>query len=98
MNQIQQIQQASKTQRMFEKAESIVKLSRVRRTSNRNIWIIGSGNPATPEKFYSLQWIEELGGFMCDCPAFMYSPAEDSDGKPYCCHLLAAAMFERGLS
>ena len=79
---------------MYEKAESIVKAKRVRRTSNRNIWIVGSGNPATPKKFYSLQWIEEIGGFTCDCPAFTYCPAEDSGGKPYCCHLLAAALFE----
>jgi hypothetical protein len=37
----------SKEQRMVEKATSIVKAKRVRRTSNRNIWICGSGNPKT---------------------------------------------------
>jgi hypothetical protein len=96
MDMIQIQESKSKTQRMYEKAELIVKAKRVRRTSNRNIWIVGSGNVKTPSKYYAVIWDEELQALICDCPAFTYCPAEDSDGKPYCCHLLAAAMFESG--
>jgi len=97
MNQIQQIQkQESKEQRMLQKAKTIVAAKRVRRTSNRNIWTVGSGNVKTPEKWYAIQYSEELGLF-CDCPAFLYCPLEDKEGLPYCCHLLAVSLFEGGL-
>jgi hypothetical protein len=92
----EQTNQETKAQHMMNKATSIVASKRVRRTSNRHIWIVSSGNPKTPNKWYCVQWSEEVEAFLCDCPAFMYCPAEDREGKPYCCHLLAAALLEGG--
>jgi hypothetical protein len=89
----QQFQQETKEQRLIEKATAIANANRVRRTSNRKIWIVGSGNAKTPSKWYAVTWDEDLGVFLCDCPAYTYCPMGNTD-QPYCCHLLAVAIHE----
>jgi hypothetical protein len=93
MNQIEQIQEQNKHARLIEKATAIAAANRVRKTSNRNIWTVGSGNAKTPSKWYAVSWDEDLGIFLCDCPAYTYCPVGNTD-QPYCCHLLAVAIFE----
>jgi len=85
----------TKEQAMVKKVQYIIRAKRVRRTSNRNIWTCGSGNQKMPKKWYHIIYDEDAG-LLCSCPAFAYCPLEDSEGKPYCCHLLSIAMFEGG--
>lgn len=83
MNQIQ-IQE-----RTLDKARIIAAAKRIRRCeANRNIWLVGSGNPKTPTRFYCVTWDEELDYFICDCKAFEFS----SDNR--CKHVYASAIFE----
>lgn len=83
MNQIQL--QEKKT---LYKARIIAASKRVRRSeTNRNIWLVGSSNPKTPNRFYCVRWDEELDCFVCDCKAFEFSIG-------ICKHILACAIFE----
>jgi hypothetical protein len=92
MNQIQ-IQQEIRKERMLDKARLIAAAKRVRHSeANRNIWLVGSGNPKTPTSFYRVMWNSELGCFMCDCPAFQFSPDNT------CKHILASSLYEGGLA
>lgn len=85
MNQLQTIQQENRT---LDKARLIASAKRVRRcVTNRNIWLVGSGNPKTPKKFYCVTWDEELDSFICDCPHF-------SHRVETCKHILACAIYE----
>jgi hypothetical protein len=60
MNQIE-IQQQIRKERIVDKAQVIAAAKRVRRSQcNRNIWLVGSGNPKTPTRFYCMTWNEEL--------------------------------------
>jgi hypothetical protein len=91
-NQIQ-VQQESRKERILDKAQLIAAAKRVRRSQcNRNIWLVGSGNPKTPTRFYCVQWNEELDGFMCDSKAFGFSPDNT------CKHILACSLYEGGLA
>jgi hypothetical protein len=79
--------------KILDKARLIASAKRVRRsTVNRNIWLVGSGNPKTPNRFYCVQWNEELDCFMCDCPAFEFS----SDNT--CKHIFACSFYEGGIT
>ena len=65
MNQIQI--QENKT---LDKARVIAASKRVRRCTtekSRNIWLVGSGNPKTPRKFYKDIYDKSLDDFMFDC-------------------------------
>jgi hypothetical protein len=56
MNQLKTIQEETKN-RTLDKARLIAAAKRVRRSeANRNIWLVGSGNPKTPTKFYCVMW------------------------------------------
>lgn len=88
MNQIQI--QENKT---LDKAHLIATAKRVRRSEvNKNIWLVGSGNPKTPTKFYCVKWNKELDCFMCDCKAFEFS----SDNT--CKHIYACSLYEGSLA
>ena len=89
MNQeLRQIQE-NKT---LDKARIIATSKHVRRSeANRNIWLVGSGNPKTPNKFYCVMWHQELDEFICDCPAFTF------DMTVPCCHIYACAIHEGGI-
>jgi antibiotic biosynthesis monooxygenase (ABM) superfamily enzyme len=89
----QVIHEQTNEQRLIEKATAIAEAHRVRKTSNHNIWIVGSGNPKTPSKWSSIIWDAETQLFCCSCPAFTYCPVGNTD-QFYCCHLFATAMFE----
>ena len=92
MNQIQ-IQEISKKERTIDKARLIAAAKRVRHSeANRNIWLVGSGSPKTPTKFYCVKWKEELDCFMCDCKAFQ------SSSDNICNHVYACAIYEGGLT
>lgn len=85
----QQIQTIQK-ERVLDKARIIATSKRVRRSqANRNIWLVGSGNVKTPNRFYCVMWNEDLEGFTCDCKAFEFS----SDNT--CKHILAAGYYEK---
>jgi hypothetical protein len=92
MNQIE-IQQEIRKERTLDKARVIATAKRVRRSQcNRNIWLVGSGNPRTPTKFYCVQWNDIADCFMCDCPAFGFS-------SDYTCkHIYSCAFAEGGLA
>ena len=86
MNQIQIQYKQSKT---LDKASIIAGSKRIRRSeANRNIWLVGSGNPKTPTRFYCVMWHQELDEFICDCPAFTF------DMTVPCCHIYAVAIYE----
>jgi hypothetical protein len=92
MNQIE-IQEIRK-ERTLDKAKVIAAAKRVRRSqANPSIWLVGSGNPRTPTKFYCVQWNDIADCFMCDCKAFAFS----SDNPNTCKHVYACAMHEGGL-
>lgn len=89
----QQIQQEIRKELTLDKARIIAAAKRVRHSeANRNIWLVGSGNPKTPKTFWCVMWNEELDGFMCDCPAFQFS----SDNT--CKHIYACSFYEGGLA
>ncbi|MGH9983570.1 MAG: hypothetical protein ACRD8W_06395 [Nitrososphaeraceae archaeon] len=93
MNQIQEIQQEIRKERTLDKAQVIAAAKRIRRSqANRNISLVGSGNPKTPTKFYRVMWDEQLDCFMCDCKAFEFS----SDNT--CKHIYACSFYEGGLA
>lgn len=77
MNQIQIQEKKSKhSERAFQKGLFIARARRVIHSdANRKIWLIDSGNPRTPKKFYCVIWDEELDAFLCDCPDFRYNCA-----------------------
>jgi hypothetical protein len=84
-----QIQQEIRNERTLDKARVITAAKRVRRSSaNCNIWLVRSGNPKTPKRFYYVMWNEELDCFVCDCKAFEFS-ADNS-----CKHVYACAIYE----
>lgn len=97
MNQTQQIQETSKIskskQRLLDKANAIATSnngSRVRRCiANRNIWMVGSGNPKTPNRFYCVTFDNMIDAFVCDCQAYRYN----KEGEP-CVHIVACAIHE----
>jgi hypothetical protein len=90
MNKQIQMVQENKT---LDKARLIAAAKRVRRSqANRNIWLVGSGNPKTRNKFYCVLWDKELDCFMCDCKAFEFSPDNT------CKHVLACSLYEGGLT
>jgi hypothetical protein len=92
MNQLQTIQEIKK-ERTLDKARLIAAAKRVRRSEcNRNIWLVGSGNPKTPTRFYRIMWNEEIDCFMCDCKSFGFSPDNT------CKHILACSLYEGGLA
>jgi hypothetical protein len=83
MNQIQ-IQE----KKTLDKARIIAASKRVRRNAaNPKIWLVGSSNPNTPNRFYCIKWEEELDCFVCDCKAYVFSLG-------VCKHILACAIFE----
>jgi hypothetical protein len=90
MNQeLKQIQQEIMKERVIDKARVIASAKRVRRSqANPSIWLVGSQTSA--KKFYSVQWIEELDCYMCDCKSFAFS----SDNPSTCKHVYACAMHE----
>lgn len=86
----QQIQIQERKDRTLDKARLIAASKRVRRSKvNRNIWLVGSGNVKTPNRFYCVKWNEELDCFMCDCKAFEFS----SDNT--CKHILACSIIAK---
>ena len=92
MNQIIQIQQENST-KTLDRARLIASAKRVRRSEvNRNIWLVGSGNPKTPKRFYIVKWNEVLDCFECDCKAFAFSCPTP------CKHVFACAIYEGGLA
>lgn len=92
MNQLYMIQEERK-ERTLIKARLIAEAKRVRRSeANRNIWLVGSGNPKTSNRFYCVQWNEELDGFTCNCKAFEFSLDNT------CKHILAAGFYSGPLS
>ena len=94
MNQVIQIQDRKiKHDKAIQKGLFIAKAKRVRHSNaNRNIWLVGSGNPRTPTKFYSVIWDEQLEAFLCDCPDFQYNCTIGD----LCAHIMAAAFHEGG--
>ena len=87
MNQVIQIEE--RTNKSLDKARIIAASKRVRRSEvNRNIWLVGSGNPKTPKKFYRVMYDDDVDSFMCDCKAFELSSLNA------CKHVLACAVYE----
>jgi len=89
MNQLQTIQKENKT---LDKARLIAASKRVRRfqtEESRIIWLVGSGNPKTPTRFYRVMLDETTDAFVCDCPYFTYNEEAQT-----CKHILACAIFE----
>ncbi|MGH9977325.1 MAG: hypothetical protein ACRD8Z_16065 [Nitrososphaeraceae archaeon] len=94
MNQTQQIQD-KKHDRKIQKGLLIAKAHRVRHSDvNRKVWLVGSGNPKTPKRFYCVVWDEKLEAFMCDCPDFRYNCVIGD----LCAHIIAAGFHEGGLN
>lgn len=90
-----QIEIQERSEKTLDKARLIASAKRVRRSSvkeSKNIWLVGSGNPKTPKTFWCVMWNKELDGFMCDCPAFQFSPDNT------CKHILACSLYEGGLA
>ncbi|MGH9952234.1 MAG: hypothetical protein ACRD5J_11435 [Nitrososphaeraceae archaeon] len=84
MNQIE-IQEI-RNERTLDKARLIAAAKRVRRSEcNRNIWLVGSGNPATPRRFYKVMYDEDLDCFECDCKAFEFSSDNTCKHLVDCC-------------
>jgi hypothetical protein len=83
---VQVIQEQTKEQRILDKAQVIAASKKVRRTSNRLIWIVGSGNPQIPNKFYRVMYDEDLDEIVCDCKAYQFGMTVP------CCHILAAVI------
>lgn len=94
MNQIQIQEKKSKhSERAFQKGLFIARARRVIHSdANRKIWLIDSGNPRTPKKFYCVIWDEELDAFLCDCPDFRYNCAIGD----LCAHIMATGFHEGG--
>jgi hypothetical protein len=89
----QKEQNKLKQERKIRKALLISRTKRVRYLdADRKIWLVQSGNPKTPKKFYCVVWDEELEAFICDCPDFQYNCAIGD----LCCHICAAALKEGG--
>ena len=90
MNQ-KQIQEKSKTSALLDKAQVIAASNKVRRTSNRKIWIVGSSDPHYLGRFYRVLFEEEeLDAFTCDCLAYVF----EGDSRNPCKHILSVAIFE----
>lgn len=92
MNQsVKQIQIKRHNERAIQKGLWIAK--RVRHSdANRKIWLVGSGNPKTPRKFYCVMWSEFLQAFVCDCADFTYNALPGDT----CVHILACGFHEGG--
>jgi hypothetical protein len=89
MNQIQSIQAQKREKEMLDKANFLVELREVRKSSmpeSRNIWRVSSYS--TPKKWYIVKWDQNLDDFICACKGYKHS----SDNK--CLHILACAIFE----
>jgi len=86
----QQIQEQTKEQRVLDKAQVIAASKKVRRTSNRMIWIVGSGDPRYPGRFYRVMFEENEDAFTCDCLAYVF----EGDNRNPCKHILSVAIFE----
>jgi hypothetical protein len=83
------IQEQTKDQRAAEKGETIANAGRVHKTRVNGVWVVGSGNPRTPEKWYVVSFDQKLDCFICDCPAWAYN-----EGTGFCCHALACCFME----
>jgi hypothetical protein len=91
MNQIQIQDKKTKYDRTIQKGLFITSTKRVRHSdANRKIWLVGSGNPRTPKRFYAVIWDEQLDAFLCDCPDFQHNCVIED----LCCHIMAAAFHE----
>lgn len=78
-------------EKVLAKARLIASTHRIKRSTvneSRNIWLVGSGNPKTPNKFYCVSYDKELDSFYCECPAYSFS--KDNT----CKHILATSMHE----
>jgi hypothetical protein len=77
-----------KTNRTLDKACLMATSKRVRRCKeNRNIWLVGSGNPKTQKVFYCVMWDDDLDTFVCDCKSYQF------ENNP-CVHVYACAIAE----
>ena len=93
MNQveIQETKSSERENRTLVKALLIATNKRVRRSQvneSRNIWLVGSASPRTPNKFYKVMYDEGLEEIVCDCKAYEFG------ATIRCCHIFACAIFE----
>jgi hypothetical protein len=89
MNQVIQ-EQSTKEQRVAVKGEAIANAGRVHKTRVNGVYVVGSGNPRTPEKWYVVSFDSKEDRFVCTCPAW----AHDSNATAICCHVLACCYKE----
>ena len=82
-------EERTKEQRAVAKGEAIARAGRVHKTRVNGVYVVGSGNPNTPEKWYVVSFDEKFDCFVCDCPAWAYNNATG-----VCCHVLAACIAE----
>jgi hypothetical protein len=85
-----QYEHKEKENKTLDKARIIAASKRLRRCTteeSRNIWLVGSGNPKTPRRFYKVVYDESVDIFMCDCKSFQFT-------LEVCKHVYACAIAE----
>jgi hypothetical protein len=84
-----QLQIQEKENKILDKTRIVAALKRARGSNtNRKIWLVGSCNPKTPNRFYRVLYDEDFDDFMCDCKAHEFGMTTPR------CHIYACAIYE----
>jgi hypothetical protein len=85
-----QLQIQEKENKILDKTRIVAALKRLTRgnNTNRKIWLVGSGNPKTPNRFYRVLYDEDLDDFKSDCKAYEFGMTIPR------CHIYACAIYE----